>query len=152
MAKKPCKLQVQTHISPPKASEVDKPGRSPDMIQAPGVLIARDTNNIHADLQNHQKFISYHRQISRHLVEHLTIRHILDYKTRQHPTIFTQREKESRESRKSALARPKHLPKGDGGRCILTQHKHARNRAKTHKRESNHNPEPTTSIRIASAS
>jgi hypothetical protein len=29
------------------------------MIQAPGVLIARDTNNINADLQNRQKFISY---------------------------------------------------------------------------------------------
>jgi hypothetical protein len=51
------------------------------MIQAPGVLIARDTNNINVDLQNHQKFISYQRQISSHLVEHLTIRRILNYKT-----------------------------------------------------------------------
>jgi hypothetical protein len=73
---------VQTHVSPPEASEVNKPGRSPDMIQALGVLIAIDTNNINADLQNHQKFISYQRQISSHLVEHLTIRRILDYKTR----------------------------------------------------------------------
>jgi hypothetical protein len=29
------------------------------MIQAPGVLITRDMNNINADLQNRQKFISY---------------------------------------------------------------------------------------------
>jgi hypothetical protein len=51
--------KVQTHISPPEALEVNKPGRSPDMIQAPGVLIARDTNNINANLQNHQKNL-YH--------------------------------------------------------------------------------------------
>jgi hypothetical protein len=51
------------------------------MIQELGVLIVGDTNNINADLQNHQKFISYQRQISSHLVEHLTIRSMLDYKT-----------------------------------------------------------------------
>jgi hypothetical protein len=59
------------------------------MIQAPGVLIARDTNNINVDLQNRQKFISYQPQISSHLVEHLTKQRILDYKIRLHPTIFT---------------------------------------------------------------
>jgi hypothetical protein len=57
LAKKPRK--VQTHISRPEASEVNKPRRSPDMIQAPGVLIARYTNNINANLQNHQKIL-YH--------------------------------------------------------------------------------------------
>jgi hypothetical protein len=51
--------KVQMHISPPEASEVNKPGRRPDMIQAPGAWIARDMKNINADLQNHQKFISY---------------------------------------------------------------------------------------------
>jgi hypothetical protein len=102
--------KVQTHMSPPETSEVNKPGRSPDMIQAPGVLIARDTNNINANLQNRQKFISYQPQISSHLVEHLTIRRILDYKTQQHPAIFTQWEKERGRVESLAPAIPKHRP------------------------------------------
>jgi hypothetical protein len=109
-------------------------------------------NNINADLQNRQKFISYQWQISSHLVEDLTIRRILDYKTRQLPQSSLSEKRKGEIVESVAPATPKHCPQRSWRQGILIQHKHKRNHAKTHKRESNHNPEPTTSIRIASAS